>query len=121
MNWDRMIFNLDMVTYTKRMIALRKDWKAFHIASGVQIQKLVKFTVGDGSTVQYDIDCLDARQHSAAVRVIFNPTREERYFCFDQGYRIIADENGLEQEGKRYEFHVKPLTCLVLSRDIEAD
>ena len=121
MNWERMIFNYDMVEYTRRMIALRKAYRAFHIDSGVTIQKAVHFSIGEGSTLTYDIDCVDSRSHSRAVRVIFNPTKEERYFRFDQDYRIIADENGFPQEGKHYEFHVNPLTCIVLSREMEAD
>ena len=121
MNWDRMILNLDVVVYTRKMIALRRAWKAFRLDNGAQVEKQVHFSIGEGSTVLYDIDCRDAVRHSDGVRVIFNPSRDERYFHFEREWSIIADENGNPQPGKRAEIHIGPCSCIVLSRELEAD
>jgi pullulanase len=121
MNWDRMILNYDIVVYTRRMIALRKAYKAFRLTNGSQVEKQVRFTVAEGSCVMYEIDCQDTVRKSGGIMVIFNPSLGDKYFHFDREWTIIADDEGLPVEGKRYEVHLKPCTCMVLSRDSETE
>ena len=116
MNWDRMILNYDMVRYTKRMIQLRRKWPAFRLDTAALVEKHVHFSIAEGSVVMYDIDLADRQNHSEGVRVIFNPSLDDKYFHFEREWNIVADENGLPQEGLRAEIFVPKCTCLVLSR-----
>ena len=118
MNWDRMILNYDMVRYTQRMIQLRRNWKAFRLDTAALVEKYVHFSIVEGGVVLYDIDYNDVHHQSAGVRVIINPSLDERRFHFEHEYSIIADENGLPQEGEQAEIYVPRCSTLVLSRPI---
>ena len=118
MNWDRMILNYDMVRYTQRMIQLRRNWKAFRLDTAALVEKYVHFSIVEGGVVLYDIDYNDGHHQSAGVRVIINPSLDERRFHFEHEYSIIADENGLPQEGEQAEIFVPRCSTLVLSRPI---
>ena len=118
MNWDRMILNYDMVRYTQRMIQLRRNWKAFRLDTAALVEKYVHFSIVEGGVVLYDIDYNDGHHQSAGVRVIINPSLDERRFHFEHEYSIIADENGLPQEGEQAEIYVPRCSTLVLSRPI---
>ena len=118
MNWDRMILNYDMVRYTQRMIQLRRNWKAFRLDTAALVEKYVHFSIVEGGVILYDIDYNDGHHQSAGVRVIINPSLDERRFHFEHEYSIIADENGLPQEGEQAEIYVPRCSTLVLSRPI---
>ena len=118
MNWDRMILNYDMVRYTQRMIQLRRNWKAFRLDTAALVEKYVHFSIVEGGVILYDIDYNDVHHQSAGVRVIINPSLDERRFHFEHEYSIIADENGLPQEGEQAEIYVPRCSTLVLSRPI---
>ena len=118
MNWDRMILNYDMVRYTQRMIQLRRNWKAFRLDTAALVEKYVHFSIVEGGVVLYDIDYNDGHHQSAGVRVIINPSLDERRFHFEHEYSVIADENGLPQEGEQAEIYVPRCSTLVLSRPI---
>ena len=118
MNWDRMILNYDMVRYTQRMIQLRRNWKAFRLDTAALVEKYVHFSIVEGGVVLYDIDYNDVHHQSAGVRVIINPSLDERRFHFEHEYSIIADENGLPQEGEQAEIYVPRCSTLVLSRPV---
>ena len=120
MNWDRMIYNFDTVTYTKKMIALRKKYRAFRLESGAQTEKYVHFSLADGYVVLYDIDLVDGANSSAGIRVIFNPSLNDHYYHFENAYQIIADENGDPHSELTEEFKVPQCSCLVLSKPLSA-
>ena len=118
MNWDRMILNYDIVRYTQRMIQLRRNWKAFRLDTAALVEKYVHFSIVEGGVVLYDIDYNDGHHQSAGVRVIINPSLDERRFHFEHEYSVIADENGFPQEGEQAEIYVPRCSTLVLSRPI---
>ncbi len=118
MNWERMILNYDIVEYFKKMVELRKHWKAFRLSTAEQVEKHVRFSIAEGSVVLYDINYTDVANQSAGVRVILNPSREERRFHFEHEWTVIADENGNPQDGMRAEIFVPPCSCIILSKAI---
>ena len=120
MSWERMILNYDIVEYTKKMIALRKKYRAFRLSSGLQTEKHVSFSIADGYIVFYDIDTQDGVSDSGGIRVIFNPSHNEHNFHFDEAYRVIADENGDSGSELTQDFRVPPCTCLVLSKPLKS-
>ena len=120
MNWERMILNYDTVLYTKKMIALRRKYRAFRLESGAQTEKYVHFHLADGYVVLYDIDVADGAAGSGGLRVIFNPSSNEHYFHFEHEYRIIADQHGDPQEGLTQEFRIPAYSCLVLSKPLKS-
>lgn len=116
MNWDRMIYNTDILTYTKKMIALRRGWEAFRLDTGELVKKHVHFSVAEGSVVLYDIDFSDIKNRSAGVRVIFNPSLNDKQFHFENEYRMAADENGDPHEEVTAEIFVPQCSVIVLSK-----
>ncbi len=119
MNWDRMILNFDMVTYTKKMIQLRKKYRAFRLESGQQTEKQVHFSLADGYVVLYDIDVADGANDSAGIRVIFNPSLNDHYLHFDTAYHVIANEFGDASPDLSEEFRIPQCSCLILSKPLK--
>ncbi|MBR4455143.1 MAG: type I pullulanase [Solobacterium sp.] len=119
MNWDRMILYYDIVIYTRKMIALRRKYRAFRLETGAQMQKYVHFHLADGYIVFYDIDYPDAESASGGLRVIFNPSLNDHYFHFDTEYEIIADENGIAKPGLTAEIRSPQCSCIVLSKPLK--
>ncbi|MBR2990113.1 MAG: hypothetical protein IKF51_01460, partial [Solobacterium sp.] len=91
---------------------------AFRLDTAAQIEKYVRFSIAEGSVVLYDINYTDVSNQSAGVRVILNPSRDERHFHFEHEWQVIADQNGNPQEGKQAEIIVPPCSCMILSRSI---
>lgn len=120
MNWERMIFNYDMVAYTKRMIHMRRTWNAFQLDTGEKVRQHVHFQIAEGTVVLYDIELTDGKNHSAGVRVIFNPSLNDRHFHFENEWQVAADENGEAHEGVSAEVYVPGCTCMVLSKPLKA-
>ena len=120
MNWDRMVFNHDMVVYTEKMIALRKRYYGFRLQSGTETEKFVHFSLADGYVVLYDIDVVDGAAGSGGLRVIFNPSSNEHHYRFETEYRVIADKNGDPAGDLTQEFHVPAYSCLVLSKPLKS-
>ncbi len=121
MNWDRMILNYDIVEYTKKMIAVRRKYRAFRLESGAQTEKYVHFSLADGYVVLYDIDIADGSVGSGGIRVIFNPSLNEHYFHFENEYTVIADENGNPSAQRSREFCVPRCSCMILSKPLHND
>jgi pullulanase len=121
MNWDRMILNYDIVEYTKKMIAVRRKYRAFRLESGAQTEKYVHFSLADGYVVLYDIDIADGAVGSGGIRVIFNPSLNEHYFHFENEYTVIADENGNPSAQRSREFCVPRCSCMILSKPLHND
>lgn len=94
MNWERMIFNEDLVEYTRKAISLRRSWKAFRLSTRAEVEQCVHFSIADESVIFYDIDIADEAHHSAGIRVILNPSSSDREYRFDEPWQIVFGADG---------------------------
>lgn len=113
MDWDRAAVFQDAVEYTKKAIALRHKYKAFRLQTAEEIGKHVKLSVGDGGVVFYDVWLEDKNTNTKCVRCILNPSFEARTYHFDEGWKVIFDENGNTKETFENEVHVPGLSIVV--------
>lgn len=115
MNWERQMMYSDVLTFTRKAIQLRKHWSSFRLTSSEELQKYVHFEIHD-DIVFYDITCDDVHNDSGGVRVIFNPSLEDKEYTFEDTWRIVFDENGEEKQEAQQTFKVPYCSALVLSK-----
>jgi len=92
LSWQRMVYNHDVVEYTRKCIALRRSCAAFRLATGEEVRRRVHFSVADDAIVLYDIGYEDSGVRG--YRVLINPTMQEHRFHFEERCRVMMDENG---------------------------
>lgn len=113
MDWQRAEYNEQIIDYTRKMIALRRKYKAFRLKTTDEIRSCLHMSVADGAVVFYDIACDDKDTDTEVVRVIFNPSFDGKQYTFEQGWRVVADENGDEAEESTDHIYVPPLSMIV--------
>lgn len=118
MDWERAEFYRDVIEYTKKAIALRKNYQQFRLHTAEEIKDHVKVSVSDGGIVFYDIFMDDLIHHNNAVRVIFNPTFYQHEYDFEPSWKCIFDENGNALEGTGTHVVVPALSIRVFERVI---
>jgi len=116
MDWDRAAINSSMVEYTRRCIALRKTYRAFRLSSAEEIGNCVHLSVADGGIVFYDIALEDASTNTKCIRVMINPSFEERTYHFDSEWKVLLDEEGGSVLMPSYEVHVPALSLIVAAQ-----
>ena len=112
MDWERAYYNRDIIEYTKKCIALRKKYKAFRLSSTKEISEHVRLNETDGGIIFYDISFIDKETHTKMVRVLINPTYDERTYDFGSEWKVIFDATGDELEPSSV-VHVPGLTVIV--------
>ena len=117
MNWERAEYNADVIDYTKRAIALRKKYQAFRLKDTQVIAQCVRLSVAEGGVIFYDIDYTDPVTSTSIVRVIINPSFDDKYYQFEPGWKIVFDENGNESSADGEHVTVPGLTMFVLTRE----
>lgn len=116
MDWQRAEYNQDVIEYTRKAIALRRKYKAFRFAKTEQIARCVRLSVAEGGAVFYDIDYADKETKTSLIRVMINPTFEEKQFYYEPGWQIVFDENGSFHEEKTDHIVVPGLSVVVCVR-----
>jgi pullulanase len=113
MDWKRAEFNADVIAYTRKAIALRRKYKAFRLHKTEQIARCLRLSVAEGGTVFYDIDYSDKDTQTSLVRVLINPTYDEKQFFYEPGWQIVFDSNGNDQKEKT-DHVVVPGLCVIV-------
>jgi pullulanase len=116
MDWQRAEFNADVIEYTRRAIALRRKYKAFRFHKTEQIARCLRLSVAEGGTVFYDIDYSDKDTKTSLIRVLINPSYEEKQFYYEPGWQVVFDENGECREEKTDHIVVPGLSLVVCVR-----
>ena len=116
MNWQRAVLNSEVVDYTKKCIAMRRKYAAFRLRDAKEIEESLHLSVSDGGVVFYDIEKKDPQTSTELMRVIINPTFDERYYHFEPGWHIVLDRNGNESYSPTSAVVVPPLTVIVCAR-----
>ena len=116
MDWERAEFYKDIIEYTKKCIALRKEYSQFRLHTTEEILEHVKVSVSDGGIVFYDIFMKDDVHHIDALRVIFNPTYYGKEYDFEPSWKCLFDEFGNEQEEVGTHVEVPALSIRIFER-----
>ncbi|MBE6128034.1 MAG: type I pullulanase [Erysipelotrichaceae bacterium] len=116
MDWERAYINREIIEFTRKAIALRKKYPAFRLKRTEDVQKYVRLSVAEGGIVFYDINYIDNENHVNIVRVIINPTYDDRYYTFEPGWHIVFNRNGDSEEGERSDIQVPRLSVIVCTR-----
>jgi len=116
MDWKRADYNRDVIEYTKKAIALRRRYKAFRFAKTEQIARCLRLSVAEGGTVFYDIDYSDKDTKTSLIRVVINPSFDEKNFYYEPGWQVVFDGDGNSQEEKTDHIVVPGLSVVVCVR-----
>lgn len=116
MNWDRAVQNRDVVVYTEKAIKVRKNFLAFHLSTGEQVANYVHPSVGEGSVVFMDITCEDEKNHCTLLRVIFNPTYDNKDYYEQEQWLTVFDQYGNAHETPENHIYVPGLSVIVAVR-----
>jgi hypothetical protein len=95
---------------------LRKKYRGFRLHFSRQIEKYVRLSVAEGGVIFYEITCSDPANETEVLKVIINPTFDDRYYNFGPGWKIIFDENGQTKEETFSEVKVPALSLYVCAR-----
>ena len=112
MDWKRASDYREMIDYTQKCIALRKEYKAFRLRTAEEIEKRVRLSTGEGGTAFYEILCDDTPGISS-LRVIINPTFDDMYFPFEKEWEVIFDEDGNVPESRGEKIKSPALSVIV--------
>lgn len=113
-DWLRKERHLDVVQYTKDLIALRKRIPAFRMYTASQIQNRITFRNFDGMMVMH-ITC-ERKNPYHELWVYLNPTNQIYYERFDDFVEILANEAGLLENVKAQNATINPYTLVVFAR-----
>lgn len=114
MDWLRKQRQMDVVQYTKDMIALRQRLPIFRMQSASAIQSRVSFRNFDGMLVMHLIgEKTDAYRD---VWVYINPTNQIYYEHFDDFVEILSNEAGLIEDYSAQNATINPYTLVVFGR-----
>ncbi len=116
MDWRRAEYNSNLIEYTKKAIALRRNYRGFRLHFSRQIEKYVRLSVAEGGIIFYEITCSDPNNDSQVIRVIINPTFDDRYYNFEPGWRIVFNEEGDARPDSVSEVWVPALSLIVCVR-----
>jgi hypothetical protein len=97
-------------------IALRKKYKAFRFHKTEQIAHCVRLSVAEGGAVFYDIDYSDSDTGTSLIRVLINPSFDEKQFDYEPGWQVVFDENGNSHDEKTDHVSVPGLCVVVCVR-----
>ena len=110
MDWERAKINHYIVEYTKKCIAFRKAHKGFKLNTAEEMIEHLRLSIGDG-IVFYEI----IEDHET-LKIIINPTFDEKNYDFEEEWKMVFDENGEEREGTGNHVTVPGLSVVVCKR-----
>jgi pullulanase len=113
-DWLRKERHLEVVQYTKDMIALRKRLPVFRMSSASQIQNRVSFRNFDGMLVMHYV--CERKNPYHELWVYINPTNQIYYERFEDFVEILANEAGLIEGVKAQNVTVNPYTLVVFAK-----
>jgi pullulanase len=113
-DWIRKERHMDVVQYTKDMIALRKRMPVFRMKTSSSIEKRVSFRNFDGMLVIHYI--CEKKKPYHEVWVYINPTNQIYYERFDEDVEMLANEAGLLEDVKVQNTTINPYTLVVFAK-----
>ncbi len=109
-DYDRAIKNKHIIDYTKKLIELRKAHSGFRLKDSEAIINRVIVTNSEDGVIYYEIN--DSKE---IIRVIINPTFDKKEYVFEEGFKIIFDEDGNNSESE--DIKVAPLSLIVTRKE----
>lgn len=116
LDWERAIFYRDVTEYTKKCIALRKEYSQFRLHSTEEIKEHVHVHNEVGGIVYYDINLEDKKHKIDCIRTVFNPTFDPKEYDWEPEWKCIFDENGDSHEETGTHIDVPSLSIKIYAR-----
>ncbi len=113
-DWIRKERQMDVVHYTKDLIALRKRLPVFRMTSSSVIQSKVTFRNFDGMLIIHYL--CERKNPYHELWIYINPTNQIYYERFDDFVEILANEAGLIEGVKAQNATINPYTLVVFAR-----
>jgi len=113
-DWLRKERHLEVVQYTKDMIALRKRLPVFRMSTASQIQNRVSFRNFDGMLVMHYV--CERKNPYHELWVYINPTNQIYYEHFQDFVEILANEAGLLEGVKAQNVTINPYTLVIFAK-----
>lgn len=115
-DWLRKERFMEVVNYTKDMIALRKKLPILHMNDAHQIAAHVDFREFDGMLITH-YTCPKANPYSD-LWIYINPTNQIYYESFSEFVKIVANEAGMIENVKVMNATINPYTLVVFAKEI---
>jgi pullulanase len=116
MDWQRALFNEDVIEFTKACIRIRKKYKALRLKEAREIEQFVRMSVSEGGIVFYDVTFEDLETGTHVIRAIINPSYDDKNYVFEPGWTVILDDDGNAHEEKVSEVYVPRLSLIICVR-----
>lgn len=113
MDWERAAYNFEMVDYTRRAVALRLKYRGFRLSTGDEISKCLHLSVAEGNIVMCDIDYVDQENGIDCIRLIFNPSYDNKEYWYGEDWHVVFDELGHERNETGRCIYVPGLSVIV--------
>jgi pullulanase len=91
LDWERRLHYKDNAEYIKGLIEIRKKIKAFRFHSTELIRKHMQFIQSEEPMIAFELQGVREFGGYDAIRVWFNPSREEKMVSADGEWAVIAD------------------------------
>ena len=111
MNWQRADHNENIVSYTKKCIALRRRESLFRLTSEEEIRKHVSLIVCENGDLIYELFDDDTD-----IRVMINPSSQHHLYNFEEPWVTLLDENGNASKEPFQEYYVPGCSVVVITK-----
>lgn len=110
MHYERMEKYNDVVNYTKKCIAFRKNHTCLRYSTKELIDKHVSFEVREG-IVFYNV-----YDENETLKIIVNPSLEDKWYSFDESWKVVFDFYGNEWNDYSNNIQVPSCSIIVIKR-----
>ncbi|MCX7771566.1 MAG: type I pullulanase [Clostridia bacterium] len=117
LDWDRKDLFQNNVNYVRDMIALRKQLKPLRFNTKKEILEHVSLKALPNDVIIYSIDNIKDYCEYSELLIMVNPNKTSFSLQLEEEYRILADQNGLNNtQGVVHTAVIQPFELLVLAR-----
>ncbi|HAX72024.1 MAG TPA: type I pullulanase [Firmicutes bacterium] len=97
-DWDLKDENIELVEFVKGFINLRKEQKALRLNTAAEVKKHVTVVSHEDRVIEYTVSDVASYGGYNDIKIFMNPTHEAFTTSIEDGYKVIANRNGVLAE-----------------------